>query len=150
MKKSKFVGMACLLLWSQPLRTLAIEKPNVVIIYSGREPTLTDAAVVLGYLDPETFLGGARRLDAGLARDAIDRAVAGPLALAVEAAAAAVLTLATETMVRAIEGITVNQGAESEHMIGHVVYGEDYTSRRALVQLAGLSDSVRERDSFGV
>ena len=78
----------------------------------GREPTLTDAAVVLGYLDPETFLGGARRLDAGLARDAIDRAVAGPLALAVEAAAAAVLTLATETMVRAIEGITVNQGVD--------------------------------------
>ena len=39
--------------------------------------------------------------------------------------------------------------AELEHMGGRVVYGEDYTSRRALVQLAGLSDSVRERDSFG-
>ena len=78
----------------------------------GREATLTDAAVVLGYLDPDSFLGGTRRLDAGLARDAIDRAVAEPLALDVDAAAAAVLTLATETMVRAIEGVTINQGID--------------------------------------
>ena len=78
----------------------------------GREPTLTDAAVVLGYLEPDSFLGGSARLDAGLARDAVERAIAGPLALGLEAAAAAVLILAGETMVRAIEAVTIDQGID--------------------------------------
>ena len=34
----------------------------------GREPTVTDAALVLGYLDPDYFLGGAITLDAAAAR----------------------------------------------------------------------------------
>jgi len=39
----------------------------------GREATVTDASVVLGYLDPENFLGGAARLDRGAAADALAR-----------------------------------------------------------------------------
>jgi len=37
----------------------------------GREPTVTDACLVLGYIDPDHFLGGRMRLDAGLAKQAI-------------------------------------------------------------------------------
>jgi N-methylhydantoinase A len=44
----------------------------------GTEPTVTDAALVLGYLDPAFFLGGVMALDAGAARRAIER-VAAPL-----------------------------------------------------------------------
>jgi len=78
----------------------------------GVEPTLTDAALVLGYLDPLHFLGGAIRLDPVGARDAVARKVATPLGISIEEAAAAVLTVATENMVQAILEITVNQGID--------------------------------------
>ena len=47
----------------------------------GAEPTVTDADLVLGYLDPKFFLGGAMRLERQRALDAIASRVAGPLRL---------------------------------------------------------------------
>jgi N-methylhydantoinase A len=78
----------------------------------GQSPTVTDCALVLGYLDPAFFLGGAIRLDAAAARSAVERAVARPLGMSTDEAAAAVLAVATENMVSAIEEITVNQGID--------------------------------------
>lgn len=78
----------------------------------GTRPTLTDAAVVLGYVDPDFFLGGAMRLDAGAARRAIEMEIARPLGKSVEEAAVATVLLATENMVQAIFDITVNQGID--------------------------------------
>src|SRR6185312_14254593 len=57
----------------------------------GQAPTVTDCALVLGYLDPQFFLGGAIRLDAAAARAAVERAVARPLGMTADEAAAAVL-----------------------------------------------------------
>jgi N-methylhydantoinase A len=45
----------------------------------GEEPTVTDADLLLGYLDPERFLGGEMRLDAAAARRAVADRLAGPL-----------------------------------------------------------------------
>ncbi len=45
----------------------------------GTEPTVTDADLVLGYLDPDYFLGGTMPLDKALAEKAIDEKVAAPL-----------------------------------------------------------------------
>ncbi|MGH6882239.1 MAG: hydantoinase/oxoprolinase family protein, partial [Hypericibacter sp.] len=78
----------------------------------GDKPTVTDAALTLGHIDPGFFLGGRMKLDLDLARRAIDCHVAKPLDLSVEAAAAAILVLVTETMAGAIEDITVNQGID--------------------------------------
>jgi N-methylhydantoinase A len=78
----------------------------------GARPTVTDAAVVLGYIDPKHFLGGRMKLDHAAAVAAIQREVAGPLGLEIEAAAAAILELATEHMVQAILDITLNQGVD--------------------------------------
>jgi N-methylhydantoinase A len=78
----------------------------------GDQPTLTDAALALGYLDPEFFLGGAMALDVEAARTALERDVAQPMGLALEDAAAAVISIATENMVQAIMDITVNQGID--------------------------------------
>src|SRR5438128_4765744 len=50
----------------------------------GTEPTVTDADLVLGYLNPHTFIGGKIRLDHGAAVDAIRNKIAGPLGLTVE------------------------------------------------------------------
>lgn len=77
---------------------------------AGTEPTVTDACLLLGFIDPDYFLGGRMRLDLGAARAAMERAVAGPLGLEVVEAAQAVLSLATEHMVGAIEEITLEQG----------------------------------------
>jgi N-methylhydantoinase A/acetophenone carboxylase len=51
----------------------------------GTEATSTDACVVLGYIDPDYFLGGKRKLDAGLAREVITKNLAKPLGVSVEA-----------------------------------------------------------------
>jgi N-methylhydantoinase A/acetophenone carboxylase len=53
----------------------------------GEEPTVTDADVVLGYLNPETFHGGRLRLSVARARAAIEQHLARPLGLPVEQAA---------------------------------------------------------------
>lgn len=78
----------------------------------GLQPTVTDASVVLGHLDPEFFLGGAMKLDRATACRAIERHIAAPLDLTVEEAACAILELATENMVQAILAISVNQGID--------------------------------------
>jgi N-methylhydantoinase A len=78
----------------------------------GTEPTVTDAAVTLGYIDPEFFLGGRIKLDAAAAQEAIRRVVGEPLGLSVPAAAWAVLAVANERMVTAVRDITINQGID--------------------------------------
>lgn len=83
----------------------------------GDKPTLTDASLVLGYLDPEFFLGGNMSLDLDASRDAITREVATPMNLSLEDAAAAVISIATENMVQAIVDITVNQGIDPRDAI---------------------------------
>jgi N-methylhydantoinase A len=75
---------------------------------------VTDAAVVLGYIDPSYFLGGRMGLALDAAREAIEREVAKPLGLSVPDACLAVIDLATEQMVNAIEDITVKQGIDPE------------------------------------
>jgi N-methylhydantoinase A len=78
----------------------------------GTRPTVTDASLALGYIDPAYFLGGTMPIDTGKAEEAVLRDVARPLGLGLEEAAAAILRLATENMVGAIEEITINQGID--------------------------------------
>ena len=80
----------------------------------GTRPTVTDACLVLGFIDPDYFLGGRMRLDLDAAREAVRRAVGAPLGLDEQEAAAAVLSLTTEHMVGAIEEITLDQGISCE------------------------------------
>ncbi|MDQ2700314.1 MAG: hydantoinase/oxoprolinase family protein, partial [Actinomycetota bacterium] len=77
----------------------------------GTKPTVTDAALVLGYLDPDGFLGGRMKLDAEAANTALS-GLASELGLTVEHAAEAVMTVANEHMVDAIKEITINQGID--------------------------------------
>ena len=67
----------------------------------GREPTVTDADAVLGYLDPEYFLGGRLRLDTGAAEAALDERVGRPLGIPAVAAAWTVFRQVNEQMARA-------------------------------------------------
>jgi N-methylhydantoinase A/oxoprolinase/acetone carboxylase beta subunit len=68
----------------------------------GTKPTVTDANVVLGRLDGESFLGGDMRLDSAAARTAIAAAIGEPLALSVEAAAEGLLAVTNSNLGAAI------------------------------------------------
>lgn len=78
----------------------------------GIQPTVTDACVVLGYIDPDFFLGGAMRLDAAAAKAAIEQNIGKALGKTAEEAAWSILEVATENMVQAIQEVTVNQGMD--------------------------------------
>ncbi|WP_329014187.1 hydantoinase/oxoprolinase family protein [Streptomyces sp. NBC_00690] len=83
----------------------------------GVRATVTDAALVLGYLDPASFSSGAMALDPDAALAAITDDVARPLGVDPVAAAHAVLELTTEHMVRAIEEITLQQGIDPSRAV---------------------------------
>ena len=75
----------------------------------GTEPTVTDAALLLGYLDPDYFLGGRLTLDIDAARRAVGR-LAEQLGKSPDDGAHAVMSLANELMIKAIQDITVTEG----------------------------------------
>ncbi len=76
----------------------------------GDRPTVTDAALCLGVLDPGYFLGGEIRLDYEAARSAIDSQIARPLQLDVAQAASGIFAIAETKMAGAIREITIEKG----------------------------------------
>lgn len=76
----------------------------------GDKPTVTDADVVLGYINPDTFLGGRMRLRADLAREAIRRHVADPMGITVEAAAQAIYDIVNAHMADLIRSVSIGKG----------------------------------------
>ncbi|MBV1799245.1 hydantoinase/oxoprolinase family protein [Siccirubricoccus sp. G192] len=77
----------------------------------GTEPTVTDANLVLGYLDPANFLGGARRLDLGAAQDAVAR-LAARLGLEAGDCAAGIHRLVNARMADGVRVATVRRGVD--------------------------------------
>ena len=75
----------------------------------GTLPTVTDAALVLGYMDPELFVGGRMRLDQDAAMRVIAE-LAAALDMTPEAAAYGILLVTNELMIKAIHEITVMEG----------------------------------------
>jgi N-methylhydantoinase A len=78
----------------------------------GTEPTVTDAALVLGYLDPAAFLGGDMSIDADAARAAVADRLARPLGVGVTEAAASVLRVLLARTVGALREITVERALD--------------------------------------
>jgi N-methylhydantoinase A/oxoprolinase/acetone carboxylase beta subunit len=78
----------------------------------GEEPTVTDASVVLGWLDPAYFAGGAVTLDPALARAVIEHRIARPLALSVEDAALGIHRLVNAQMVEGIRLVSIRRGLD--------------------------------------
>jgi N-methylhydantoinase A len=78
----------------------------------GTEPTLTDALLVLGRIDPGGLAGGTVPLDVAAAAEAIERVVARPLGLPLHAAAHGVLEVAVATMTRAVKAVSTYRGRD--------------------------------------
>ena len=77
----------------------------------GTLPTVTDANIMLGRLDPENFLGGAMALDVAAAKTVIER-FAGEIRLAPDRAALGILTIINANMANAIRSRTVQKGID--------------------------------------
>ena len=78
----------------------------------GIEPTVTDADLVLGYLDPDYFLGGRIHLDLAAARQAIKARIADRLGISVEAAAWGIHQIVNESMANAARIHTLERGKD--------------------------------------
>jgi len=79
----------------------------------GSEPTVTDADVVLGYLDREALLGGALAINLAAAQAAIRERVADPLGLGVTEAAAAIVEIVNSNMAEALRIVSVERGHDA-------------------------------------
>jgi len=83
----------------------------------GGEPTVTDANVVLGRLNPEYLLGGALRIDAGRSRAAIETRIARPKGLDAAAAAASILAIADTNMAQALRFVSIERGLDPRDFV---------------------------------
>ena len=80
----------------------------------GTLPTVTDADVVLGYLDREALLGGALPIDLAAAERAIDARLATPLGLTVPEAAARIIEVVNSNMAQALRIVSIERGHDPQ------------------------------------
>ncbi len=83
----------------------------------GTAPTLTDALLVLGYLNPAYLVGGALRLNREKAYQALEETVARPLQRPVLEAAYGIFSLAVATMTRAVKAVTTYRGRDPRDFV---------------------------------
>lgn len=83
----------------------------------GTRATVTDANVLLGYLDPADFLAGAMQLDIKAAEEAISRDVGTPLGLSPLDAAAAIIEVVNENMAQAARMYVAERGGDLERAV---------------------------------
>lgn len=78
----------------------------------GEEPTVTDAQIVLGRLDPDMALGGDLQLNAELSRKAVEEKIAKPLGMSVKDAALGIIKIINNNMALAIRSNSVARGID--------------------------------------
>jgi len=83
----------------------------------GLEPTVTDANLVLGRINPDYFLGGRLALSVDRARAAIEEKVATPLGLSVEEAAASIIEIVDSQMADLIRKVTIERGEDPQKFV---------------------------------
>ena len=82
----------------------------------GDQPTVTDAALVLGYIDPQYFNGGRLKLNPAAAHHVITH-LASEIGRSPDETAAAIMVIANELMIKAIGEITVNEGVNPRESV---------------------------------
>jgi N-methylhydantoinase A len=109
----------------------------------GADPTVTDANLLLGFIDPDNFLGGRMTLDLEGARRAIDRRVGRRLGgLSVEQAAFRIRSMADDGMAREVGGYIKEAGQDSASVTLFSVGGAGPLHACNIAELAGLKQVV--------
>ncbi len=83
----------------------------------GSAPTITDANLILGYINPGYLVGGDLNLDAGLARSTFADQIAAPLGLSLERAAHGAHLIASANMIRAIRAVSIERGRDPRNFV---------------------------------
>jgi N-methylhydantoinase A/oxoprolinase/acetone carboxylase beta subunit len=105
----------------------------------GEQPTVTDASLVLGYLNPESFAGGTLRLDVRAAERAVGT-VAGPLRLDVMVTAAGIHRVVNARMADQIRLMTIQRGHDPRGFTLVLLGGAGPVHGVALAEELGLVD----------
>src|SRR3990172_2384174 len=85
--------------------------------FGGELPTVTDADVVLGYINPDNFLGGRIKLDAQKAAESLKKHVGDRLGMSVVEAAAAVYQVVNAHMADLIRKVTIERGYDPREFV---------------------------------
>ena len=113
----------------------------------GALPTCTDVDLLLGYLDPDYFLGGHMRLLREPAERAVRERLAGPLAISVEEAAVAAFEVINAGMAAGIRDMIVDHGLDPEAMPMVVGGGAGPVHAAAVAMELGIRDVIVPRQS---
>jgi N-methylhydantoinase A len=108
----------------------------------GTEPTVTDANLVLGYLNPENFAGGSLRLDLEAARRAIAEKVARPLGLSPEEAAWGIHAMVNLNMELATRVVSIERGFDPRRLALVATGGSGPVHGCRLVQALGIDTAI--------
>jgi N-methylhydantoinase A len=108
----------------------------------GDRPTITDANLVLGRLNPDYFLGGEKKLDIALSRAVIQRDIAGPLKMSVIDAAHAIVEIGTAKMAAAMRLATIRRGIDPRRYALVAAGGGGPLHAAAIARQVGISRVV--------
>jgi N-methylhydantoinase A len=111
----------------------------------GEAATVTDASVVLGWLDPAYFAGGGVSLDPSLARAAIERTIAKPLGLSTENAALGIHRVVNAQMVEGIRLVSVRRGLDPRRFTLVALGGAGPIHATALAAELGMANVLIPR-----
>lgn len=108
----------------------------------GEEPTVTDANVLLGYINPEHLVGGALKLNAERSREVFEARVAAPLGLELAHAAYGAHQIAASNMIRAIRAVSSERGRDPRRYTLFAFGGNGPLFACGMARSLGLSQVV--------
>lgn len=115
--------------------------------FGGTEPTVTDANLVLGYIEAGEFFGGRMKLDVAGARETIQERVAAPLGLGLVEAAYGIHTVVNTNMALAVRQVSVERGYDPRDFALVVGGGAGPIHACALAQELGCRATIVPRDA---
>jgi N-methylhydantoinase A len=116
----------------------------------GKLPTVSDANLVLGYLNPDGLVGGRLPLDAAKAREAIEANRADPLKMSVERAAYGMFTIVDANMVNGIRRVTVERGTDPRDFMLVGAGGATGAHITALAEAMGIDTIILPKLASGL
>jgi N-methylhydantoinase A len=116
----------------------------------GKLPTVSDANLVLGYLNPDGLVGGRLPLDAAKAHQAIKANLADPLRMSVERAAYGMFTIVNANMVNGIRRVTVERGYDPRDFVLVGAGGATAAHITALADAIGIDTIVLPKLASGL
>ena len=106
----------------------------------GREPTVTDCNLVLGYLDKGSLLAGDLPIDHAAAEAAVAKGLAEPMGVDVRTAAAAVIDVVNHAMAEALKIVSVRRGHDARQFVLAAFGGAGPLHAAALARELGIAE----------